>query len=291
MTAYSRVSIETEIGHFFVEIQSVNRKFLEVNTFLPRDLLRFDGEIKKWISNALSRGQLNVKVSMTPSQKKTLSVLPNLPLARELKSAWDKIAKELNLSTEQGFNLEMLVKEPGILQYEEDLQDEDLYRKYLQEAVEMALKELNTMKQREGKNLQHDILQRWESMSASIQKIESKAQNAVQKYRQKLVERLEEVLPGRVENEDKILREVSLYAEKIDVSEEFVRFKSHLGQFKDTIESDSYNAGKTLEFIVQELNREINTIGSKSADAEITRVVIDVKSELERIREQIQNVE
>lgn len=125
----------------------------------------------------------------------------------------------------------------------------------------------------------------------TIKNIEPKTQNAVQKYREKLINRLEEVLPGCVENEEKILREVFLFAEKLDVSEEIVRFKSHLGQIKELLLGESTNQGKTLEFLIQELNREINTIGSKSSDVEIARMVVDTKAELERIREQIQNVE
>lgn len=291
MTAYSRVSKETKVGHFLIEIQSVNRKFLEINTFLPKDLLRFDADIKKWINAALSRGQLNIKISAILDQKKTLSVIPNLSLAREIKGAWDRIAEDLGIPPEKGFDLRMLAEEKGILHFEEDLQDDELYRNSLHEVVQLALKELLEMKTREGSNLQADILTRWEFLLQTIKNIEPKTQNAVQKYREKLINRLEEVLPGCVENEEKILREVFLFAEKLDVSEEIVRFKSHLGQVKELLLGESTNQGKTLEFLIQELNREINTIGSKSSDVEIARMVVDTKAELERIREQIQNVE
>lgn len=291
MTAYSRVSIKTKVGHFLVEIQTVNRKFLEVNLFLPKDLLRFDPEVKKWINNAISRGQVTIKISATLDQNKKQLVSPNLPLARGIKKAWDLIAEDLHLSPSQGFTLDMLVKEQGILYFEDELEDSQLYRDVLQEVVESALRELIQMKELEGANLSEYILQQWGTLKEIISQIAVKAQNAVQKYRQKLVARLEEVLPGCVENEEKILREVCIFADKIDISEEIDRFNSHLGQVKDLILSDASSIGKKLEFILQELSREMNTIGSKSQDIEIGRLVIDAKTELERIREQIQNVE
>lgn len=291
MTAYSRVSVETEVGHFLIEIQSVNRKYLEINTDLPKDLLRFDSNIKKWITNAISRGQVNVKVFSVADKEKSLMIIPNIPLAREIKNAWDKIAQELGLSGKEGFNLQMLLEEKDILNYEEVLHDVDLYQKILHEIIQKGLKDLIDMKTQEGAHLQQDILQRLNLLAEAIKKIEAKADNSVSKYRQKLIQRLEEVLPGSVENEDKILREVCIYAEKVDVSEEIVRFHSHLKQVQVLIHSEATNIGKKLEFLLQELHREINTIGSKCADVDISHAVVDVKTELERIREQIQNVE
>jgi uncharacterized protein (TIGR00255 family) len=291
MTAFGRASKATPLGRFTVEIQTVNRKHLEINCFLSKELSRFDIDVRKWIGNAISRGSVTFKLFATYEQKAPLVITPNLPLVRQLKTAWDKIAEELGLNKEKSFSLNLISKEQSLMTYEECLQDEEAYRQAIREVVEETLKELVQMKDREGKALQFDIVQRLGNLQKGIQQIEKRAPDAPTKYRQKLIERLEEILPGSVENEDRILREIAIYAERVDIAEEITRFQSHLTQFLDLLNSSTESVGKTLEFLVQELNREINTIGSKSADIEITRLVIEIKSELERIREQIQNVE
>lgn len=291
MTAYSRASLTTSLGHFTAEIQSVNRKHLEVNAFLPKELLRFDSEIKKMLNDLVSRGQINLKIFATFDQQAPVVVIPNLPLVRQMKAAWDQIAKELNLDAARGFTLEMLADQEDVLLYEENLQDEELYRVAIKNVVELALKDLIAMKIREGVALQQDISLRLNNLRRCIGLIADKTPGATQKYRQKLIERLEELLSGCVENEERILREVAVFAEKIDISEEVTRFQSHLDQINALLEGSASSVGKTLEFFLQELNREANTVGSKSSDVEISRLVIEIKSELEKIREQIQNVE
>lgn len=291
MTAYSRASLTTPLGHFTVEIQSVNRKHLEINALLPKELLRFDGDIKKILNELISRGQINLKIFATFDQQAPVTVKPNLPLVRQIKAAWDLIAKELNLKTDGGCTLEMLASQEDVLLYGENLQDEEQYRIAIKRVVALSLKDLLEMKIREGIALQRDICARLDCLQRCIERIAEKVPGATQKYRQKLLERLEEVLPGCVENEERILREVAVFAEKVDISEEVIRFRSHLVQVNDLLQSETSSVGKTLEFFLQELNREVNTVGSKSSDVEISRLVIEIKSELEKIREQIQNVE
>lgn len=290
MTAYGRASLNTKVGHFVVEIQSVNRKFLEVNVFLPRELNQFDIELKKWLMPYLARGQVSVKVNVTFEGAVPFIVRPNLPLARQLRDAWDEIAKELNFDG-HGFHLSLLESADGLLSYEENLAEEENYREALKQTLEVALEGFLQMKAQEGALLQVDIVQRLENIRKSLQIIEHKKPFATKKYREKLVARLEEIVPGHIENEERILREIALFAEKIDITEELTRFNCHLSHFDELIHSDALSVGKTIEFVLQELNREINTIGSKSSDLDIARAVIDIKSELERIREQIQNIE
>lgn len=291
MTAYGRACVISPLGRFSVEIQSVNRKHLEINTFLPKEFVRFDTDIKKWIALKVGRGQINVKVSVVFEVFSPLTITPNIPLAKQIKTAWDKIAQELNLPEDQGFKLDFLANESEILLYDENFQDEEQYRQTLNDAISQALEELIVMKTREGNILYQDIKNRLDRLSILIKEIALKAPGATQRYRQRLIERIEEVLRGSVENEERILREVSIYAERIDIAEELTRFESHLKQVDELIHSNAQGIGKTMEFLVQELNREINTIGSKSSDIEVARHVVDIKSELERIREQIQNVE
>jgi uncharacterized protein (TIGR00255 family) len=291
MTAFGRSCNVTPFGRFVVEIQSVNRKFLEINTFIPKEFIRFDSEIKKWISPQVVRGQINVRIIITFENSSPLIVIPNLPLARQIKSAWDKITKDLGLEN-QKFDIHLLANETGILLYDEEFQDETQYRTILEETVKSALTQLQEMKSFEGKILQSDIETRFKLIETHIQKVELKAPHATEKYRQKLIERLKEVIPGNFENEERILREIALYAEKIDIAEEIIRFHSHLKQCKLILNSSSKDAiGKKMEFVLQELSREVNTIGSKASDIDVSYLVIEIKSELERIREQIQNVE
>lgn len=291
MTAYGRACSISSIGHFVVEIQSVNRKHLEVNTLLPKELLRFDADVKKWIAAHVGRGQVNVKISVTFDSENPLVVIPNIALAKQIKAAWDAIASELQLPAERGFTLSMLSEEPGLLIYDEDVKDEELYRKALHEAVSDALKQFMAMKLREGEALYQDISGRFEKLIPIIKDIALKAPGATERFRQRLLERLKEVLAGNVENEERLLREVCVYAEKVDIAEELTRFDSHLKQVAILLQSDTQAVGKTLEFLVQELNREINTISSKSSDLDVSRGAVEIKSELERIREQIQNIE
>lgn len=290
MTAYGRASLNTKVGHFIVEIQSVNRKFLEVNVFLPRELNQFDIELKKWLMPYLARGQVTVKVNVTFEGAVPFIVRPNLPLARQLKDAWDEIAKELNLGINE-FRLSLLERADGLLSYEENLSEEANYREALKQTLDVALRGFLQMKAQEGAILQADIAQRLEKMRKALQIVELKMPFATRKYRERLVARLDELVPGHVENEERILREIALFAEKIDITEELTRFNCHLTHFDELIRSEALSVGKTMEFVLQELNREINTIGSKSSDLDIARAVIDIKSELERIREQIQNIE
>lgn len=290
MTAYGRASVNTKVGHFIIEIQSLNRKFLEVNVMLPRELGQFDIELKKWLMPHLARGQVTVKVNVTFEGAVPFIVKPNLPLARQLKSAWDEIISELNLK-EQEFTLSLFEEEKGLLSYEENHAEEENYRKALKETLEVALRGFLQMKFQEGAVLEADIIERLKIIRESLKIIETKKPFATNKYREKLIARLDEIAPGFIENEQRVLREIAIFAERVDIAEEITRFHCHLTHFEELIHSDAISVGKTIEFVLQELNREINTMGSKSSDLEISRAVIDIKSELERIREQIQNIE
>jgi uncharacterized protein (TIGR00255 family) len=290
MTAYGRASFRSQKGQFVAEIQSVNRKFLELNIFLPKELMRFDPDLRKWLSPHFSRGQITLKISVYFEESVPLTVQPNLALAKQVKEAWIILAEKLQVGVDQ-VNLSLLAKTEGMLLFEENFQEEEVYREAIEHVVELALKGFLHMKSQEGAVLQTDILDRFVKMRSRIKLIEQKAPDAPKKYREKLMARLEEVLPGKIENDERLLREVAVFAEKIDITEEIIRFYSHLNHFEELIQADNSQIGKTLEFVLQELNREINTIGSKSSDLEIARCVIDIKSELERIREQIQNVE
>ncbi len=291
MTAYGRVCRTTPFGRITIEIQSLNRRHLEIHTCLPREWLSFDSEIKEGVAAAIHRGHVTVTVTAMFERESPLTVTPNLALAQQLKGAWEKVAATLEVPLDASLCLQLLAKEPTLFFYEVNSADEKETRQALQEAQELCLTQLIAMKNQEGMRLQSDIIPRLERMRASMEQIKLKAPGTVERYRKRLKERLEEVIAGCVENEEKILREVAVYAEKVDITEEITRFESHLTQCLQLIHAETTSVGKTFEFLLQELNREVNTIGSKAADAEVGRLVIEIKAELERIREQIQNVE
>ena len=292
MTAYGRASLQTRLGQITVEIQSVNRRFLEFNTALPQELSRFEIELKKWLTPHIARGYVTVKVTATFDGPPPFKIKPNLALAMQVKQAWVDIAQHLGLD-KNAFNLSLLVKTPDLLCVEVDYEEEESYRQALKQATENALRGFLQMKIQEGDALQIDIMHRIVKLRQWIDIVEQRASFATIKYREKLLARLQEILPNQaIENEERILREIALFAEKLDIAEEITRFSLHLVRLEEMLKSiENIEIGKTLDFILQELGREINTISSKSSDAEISRCVIDIKSELERIREQIQNVE
>lgn len=293
MTAYGRGVALFPYGRLTVEIQSVNRRFLEVNINLPRPLIRYEVEVRKKISSQVARGALNVSIFWKAEGEHSVSVTPNLALAHALKAAWERIAVELNLGESPA--LALLAQEEDLLLYEEELKDEQAFQIALNEALHKALDGLIAMKVQEGGLLKEDLVGRLAKLRATMEGIEARAGEGSEKYRKKLQERLEHLFPGSLENEERILREIAVYAERVDFTEEIVRFKGHLEQFELLLEKPLENAlearGKTFDFLLQELLREANTLGSKASDLFIAQSVIAIKSELEKIREQVQNIE
>lgn len=294
MTAYGRGVHTFSYGRMTVEIQSLNRRFLEISLNLPRSLNRFEGFIRKIVEKQVGRGALTISLFWHSLTNQPLTILPNLALAKSLKEAWETIIEELQLKTP--FPLELLARERDILLFEEDTREEEIYERAIEAVLFQALAALRKMKEWEGQILLQDIEARVEILEHTLSTIESQSGQGVEKYRQKLQGRLKELWgPNSADYDERLLKEIALYAEKMDTTEESIRFKSHLKHFKQLIETPleqlSETKGKTLDFLIQELNREANTLGSKSADPDISKRVITLKSELEKIREQIQNIE
>ena len=289
MTAYGKSTQNTPIGRITVEIHSVNRKHLEVVTFFSKELLRYEALIKNIVSEEVARGAVQVKIHIVFDQISPVKIVPNLPLIKQLKEGWEAISKELGVTKE--FDLNLLQKENNLFTYEEDHHDEGLYSLALTQAVKEALIPYKKMKTIEGIALSKDILNRLELMSKALAKIKERSAGSTERQRQKLIEKLKEFSALTVDHEDRLLREVVLHAERVDITEEITRFESHLQQFKELLNNNNHGVGKTLEFLVQEFLREANTIGSKALDVEITKHVVEIKTELEKIREQLQNVE
>lgn len=288
MTAYGRAQKVTSQGRFSVEVQSVNRKYLEIVLSLPKELWRFDSLIRKWIGEKMHRGQVMVKVALAFVQGTPVSVKPNLALAREVKQAYDAIAKDLQL--QQDVRLELLSSIPDMLVYEEDIGCDEMYQEVLKSLFDEALNAAGEMKRVEGAVLHKEIHQRLLVLYKQIDKLYEIVSGASLRYREKLKAKMEEALNGPVEDE-RLLKEVCLFAERADISEELTRLKSHLQQCESFLQSEEEGMGKTIEFLTQELQREVNTIGSKVVDTEASRLVVEMKGEIEKIRQQVQNVE
>lgn len=291
MTAYVYNSFSLTFGTLVVELQSVNRKHLEVNCCLPRELAPLEGDFKKKIAERVIRGALTLRMYLQMNRESPLAVTPNIPLAMEFKKAWEKIAEALVLPQNQRFDLSFLKDQEGLFSYENVLCENSKFCNEIYQALDRVLDEFVAMKAIEGKTLANDIASRIGLLKEWIQKIAEKAPDASQKLREKLQERLNSLLPGVLENEERVLREICVYAEKVDVTEELTRFNSHIVQFEKMLATEQNCHGKKMEFFLQELLREANTIASKSADVEISHAVVDIKSELEKIREQLQNIE
>ena len=275
MTAYGSGEAVTREGRFSAEIQSVNRRYLEINIGLPGGTASLEAQLRSLLSEKLGRGQ--VQLSLVCQREGSLGIKPNLTLARELKEGWEAIAAELKIDAP--FDLKLLMNERDLFAIESG----DLPEKPIFEAIETALEGLLEMRAFEGQKIAEDLERRLTFLEKAVAEIEENSKEGVDRYRQKLADRLKELAAG-AEGEERILREIALFAEKADVTEEVVRFKIHAEKFRKTME-ESGPCGKKLDFLLQELIRESNTMGAKG------QLVIEIKAELEKMREQVQNVE
>ena len=284
MTAYARVLSEEVSGLSWVcEIHSVNRKVLDLHMHLSKELLFLDIELRKMLSGAVQRGQVNVKLYFRNSGRGQTS----LPLLKELKKEWLKVSKDLGYDA-GGVDLSFLLEQAGRVSLEDSLGPK--IQREIKNTLKKALDSFIKMKETEGKALAADIKKRLKTLFTLVAKIEKQAVSGPAKYREKLIEKLSSILRA-VEEDERILREVALFAEKVDVTEEIIRLRSHIEQTDGLFQSKEKSIGRTLDFLTQEMLREINTIASKSHDLAITKMAVEGKAELEKIREQVQNIE
>jgi uncharacterized protein (TIGR00255 family) len=291
MTAYSRASASSPLGRFVIEIHSVNRKMLDMSLYLPKDLLRFDIEIRKWLSQSLERGQITLRLTLQ-SEGAGYQLFSNYSLQlKALKERWENLARELGYDPQKMIDLHFLVSQLQMIPPFESKENEETLKTVLKEGVDLALQELMQMKETEGKTLALDIQKRLKIIEENIAAVELKKEFPLIHYRKKLIDRLKEIGHLHAEVEERIVREVAILAERMDVTEELVRLHTHIEQFRQYLFSHEKAVGRTLDFLTQEMHREVNTLGSKSADSEISLYVVKIKSELDKIREQVQNIE
>jgi uncharacterized protein (TIGR00255 family) len=290
MTGYGRAEAVLDDQKYIVEIKSLNHRFLEISLRLPASLSALEIEIKKKIGEPLIRGKIDVTIrrDANASAENAHYLALNLPLARNYFDLFTQLKQSLNLQDD--IKLGMIAGQKDIFLPVESPQDMTTLWQGLSVVLEEAIAGMMDMRRREGEILSQDLLARLDLMAQLINRIEVKAPKVVSEYQKRLTERIRELSSGLVVDEARLSQEVAIFAEKSDITEEIVRFRSHIGQFLEMLHSDEA-IGRKVDFLIQEMNREVNTIGSKSSDADISKQVIEIKSELAKLREQVQNLE
>tara|TARA_B100002052_G_C15843143_1_gene581155 strand:+ start:55 stop:930 length:876 start_codon:yes stop_codon:yes gene_type:complete len=288
MTGYGRGEAARGGAKFTVEISTVNRKQAELSLYLPRELDALESRARDEINAKVSRGRIAARVQWTAKSGDRAQVEIDRNLAKEYAKEYRKLATDLKLGGE--VSLDTILRAPGVLQTSEEELDVELLWTPLRTAVRAALKELLAMRAREGANLKKDLQKRIDALQKSVKAVKRQAPKTVRRHREALLDRLNQSGLDLKLDDERVLKEVALFADRIDITEELTRLESHFGQFADYAKSKG-PVGRTLDFLSQEMNREVNTIGSKANDPLISRLVVAMKSELEKFREQVQNVE
>ena len=288
MTGYGSAKGSVEGQEITVELKSVNNRYLDCSVRLPRNFLFAEDTVKQAVSAGVSRGKVDVFVSAQASQDSGTVVSVNEELARGYRDAVARIAGTLGL--ESGLNAFSLARFPDVLTVERRELDKDKAAAALSEITAKAVEEFNAMREREGERLRRDMLGKLETIEGLVSVVEERSPQTVKEYRERLEARLRDILADRSLDEQRVITEAAIFADRTAVDEETVRLRSHIAQFRTMLEEGS-PIGRKMDFLVQEFNRESNTIGSKCSDASLAKVVVDLKSEIEKIREQLQNVE
>jgi len=271
-----------------VEVASVNRKQADIVVNLPRELSALDSRIRKQVSEVVSRGRINVVISLKSAEAQGGSLTINLPLAEEYAAAIAKLEERLGLNgLVSRFDPS---RAPGVIQLGETLPEPEDAWPFVQKALKESLSKLLEMRSTEGAHLKSDLESRLTALKSFLQQISEQAPSVVEKHRENLIKRLDSAGIELNLDDERLIKEIGLFADRCDISEEVTRLESHFAQCHKYFESDEA-VGRPLDFLVQEMGREINTIGSKANDASIAQIIVESKTELEKIREQIQNIE
>ena len=288
MTGFGRAQRTIGGRDITVEIRSVNSRFFEYSSRMPRNCVSLDDKLKKLLNEKISRGKVELSLSVTDLEAKDTAVAVNLEMARSYLDAAREMSTALGVTND--VTATFLAKMPDVFTVYRQERDEEQFWLDVREVTQAALDNFLSMRAAEGEKLRDDILSRLETLESDVAEVEKDSAGRVQRYTEKLYARLKTLLEDRTVDEARILTEAAIFADKTAVDEETVRLRSHIAQYRSLLASGS-PIGKKLDFLTQELNRETNTIGSKCSDVAITRVVVEMKGEIEKIREQIQNIE
>ena len=287
MTGYGKSNLSINSREYQVEIKTVNHKYIDTNIRMPRTISYLEEDIRKLITSKLKRGKVDISITFENYSKDGNDIRINTELAKVYISNLRKLAEEENLSS----NIEVteITKLPDVLTIKSNLDEKQIKEEILQ-VVNDAINQLIDMRKNEGKRISEDILVKISQVEEKKDEIFTLSTGLIEEYVVKLEARIKEILRTEELDKSRLMQEVVIYADKCSVEEEITRLKSHIGQLRSLIDSDE-PSGKKMDFLIQEMNRETNTIGSKANNLEITNNVVDIKTILEDIREQVQNIE
>ncbi len=288
MTGYGRGEAVCNGRAMVVEVRSVNNRYLDCNIRLPRTYTFAEEPMKALVQKCTTRGKVDLYVTMDQATANDVVVKVNQPLAASYVEALNTLAEGFGLKND--VSVSMVARFPDVLLVEKAAEDTDRLTADLCSVLQLALDQYDAMRTREGARLEEDILSRLTTLEEAVAVVEARSPQTVAEYRERLWKKLSEVLENRQLDEGRILTEAAVFADKVAVDEETVRLRSHIAQFRGMLAKGG-PVGRKLDFLIQEMNRETNTIGSKCNDLELSNVVVDMKAEIEKIREQIQNLE
>lgn len=289
MTGYGKGTLQVENREYQVEIKSVNHRYLDISIKMPRVLSYLEEDVKKQISEKIKRGKVDVFITFENNSQEGKNIQINKEIAKMYINQLKELALEENISS----NIEVteITKFPDVLTIKNE-QDDDTIKNELIAATKEATEKIINMKSIEGEKIAQDLLSRISNIEKKIEEISKKSTGLIEEYVVKLEKRIKEILKTEEVDQNRLAQEVVIYADKCSIEEEITRLKSHIYQLKNLISTNNNEAiGKKLDFIIQEMNRETNTIGSKANNLDITNEVINIKTEIEDIREQTQNIE
>jgi len=289
MTAYGRAEYSLGDTLFISEIKSVNNRYRDLILRIPKNFQVFDKELRSIISSRIKRGRIEASIQMEDSNDETPYTLElNEPLVNSYFKIFNQLAEQFGL--DHKIRIESLCQMRDVILFRPETVEVDKLEPGFQEVLRQALDSLDVMRIKEGEAIEADFVMRLDLLEKHVDEVENRAPVLVQEYRKRLKDNIKRMLKDVAMDEARLAQEVALFAEKSDITEEIVRIRSHLKQFREYTSLDDA-VGRRLDFLIQEMNREVNTIGSKASDSMISKVVVEMKAEVEKLREQVQNVE
>lgn len=288
MTGYGRCSETNEKMEITAEIKAVNHRYFDFSSRIPRQFGFLDEKVKNYVHSRVNRGKVEVYITIRMLENEAVGVEVNHSLAKAYSEALKELEDTYKLSSD--IKPSDIARFPEVLEISKEEQDEDELFEAVKSVLEKAVDAFIEMRTAEGEKLKNDVLSRCDTILGYVKTVEEKSPESVKAYRARLEEKMKELLGDVKVDEQRLLTETAIFADKIAVDEETVRLRSHIAQLNDMMNSGEA-VGRKLDFLIQEMNREANTIGSKCSELEITRTVVEIKSEIEKIREQIQNIE
>ena len=287
MTGFGRGKLEVDGREYILEIKSVNHKYSDISIKMPKNFSFVEDEIRKEINKNISRGKIDVNILYLNNGNKQEKVIINKALAKNYINEIRQLINEADVNS--SINIMEIIKLPDVLNIQSEESEEQI-TKEIKQVLNIAIEEFLKMREKEGKTIYQDLVNRIDDVNINVEQILRLSTGLIEEYIVKLKKRIEEILKNEIIDENRLAQEVVIYADKSSIEEEITRLKSHIQQFKELLDIKE-PVGKRLDFLIQEMNREANTIASKSASVDITNIVVELKTQIENIREQIQNIE